>query len=238
MKGAWNRFAPGYDEHITPFSMRVGEDAAGRLDLKPGMSFLDVAAGGGALCVPVAKRGAHVLATDFAPAMVERLKERAVSERLQNFEVLVMDGQALELEDQSFDAAGSQFGVMLFPDRARGLRELFRVTKPGGEVVIVAFGPPPKVEIFSLFFAAIKVARPDFVPPAASPIFSLQDPDQLSSEMINAGACDVRVDAVTHTMEVHSAEHFWGTLISSAPPGCSVGGVFDGRPTNHCFGRA
>ena len=69
-----------------------------------------------------------------------------------------MDGQALELEDDTFDLAGSQFGVMLFPDLETGLSELVRVTKPGGQVVLITMGPPAKIEVLSTaIFEAARV---------------------------------------------------------------------------------
>ena len=59
MRDAWDKFAAGYDEAVTPFSMRIAEDALRQVDIRPGMRFLDVAAGGGALSIPAARLGAH-----------------------------------------------------------------------------------------------------------------------------------------------------------------------------------
>ena len=70
--------------------------------------------------IPAARLGARVLATDLSPAMLERLERRARDEGL-SIETRVMDGHALELDDDSFDIAGSQFGVMLFPDMPKGI---------------------------------------------------------------------------------------------------------------------
>ena len=130
-RAAWDQIAAGYDAFVTPTHLWLGNEGLRRAGLRPGMRFLDVAAGSGALSLPAARLGARVLATDLSPAMLERLKARARQEGL-DIETRVMDGQALELEDNTFDLAGSQFGVMLFPDMPRGLREMVRVTKPGG----------------------------------------------------------------------------------------------------------
>jgi ubiquinone/menaquinone biosynthesis C-methylase UbiE len=77
------------------------------------MRFLDVAAGSGALSIPAARLGARALATDLSPVMLGSLDERARQEGL-DVATRVMDGHALDLDDDSFDIAGSQFGVMLF----------------------------------------------------------------------------------------------------------------------------
>jgi ubiquinone/menaquinone biosynthesis C-methylase UbiE len=218
MRDAWDRFAAGYDEAVTPFSMRIAEDALQRVDIRPGMRLLDVAAGGGALSIPAARRGAQVLATDFSPVMVDRLTARVRNEGLSNLETRLMDGHALELEDDSFDICASQFGIMLLPDRRRALGELARVTKPGGRGLMVVFGPLPKVEAFSLFMGGMQAVVPGFTPPQNFPIFSLQDPEELRREMAAAGLKDIRVETVDHGMEIQSGKQLWDMLTSAAPP--------------------
>jgi SAM-dependent methyltransferase len=150
--------------------------------------------------------------------MVDRLRANARSIGLANLQVKVMDGQALDLEDDSFDFSGSQLGLMLFPDRERGLAELHRVTRPGGQALVVVFGPVQAVEGFLYFFRAVKSAVPTFTPPANSPIFSLQDPAQVRREMAAAGFDEVRVETVDHKLEVKSAVRLWDMLTSATPP--------------------
>lgn len=218
MRDAWDRFASGYDEAVTPISMRIAEDALQRIDIRPGMRMLDVAAGGGALSIPAARLGAQVLATDFSAVMVGRLDARARREGLSNLESRVMDGHNLELEDDTFDVAGSQLGIMLFPDRPRALSELARVTRPGGHALIVAFGPPTNVVPFAFFFGAMRAAVPGFNPPPDSPLFSLRDPEQLRRELAAAGLEQIRVETADHGIEIRSATHLWEMLTSAAPP--------------------
>jgi ubiquinone/menaquinone biosynthesis C-methylase UbiE len=119
--------------------------------------------------------GAYVLATDMSPVMLEHLEARAHKEGL-SVETRVMDGHALELEDNAFDIAGSQFGVMLFPDMPRGIREMARVTKPRGRVLMNVYGDPHKIEFF---VGAIQSVVPSFKGPPMDPRplpFQLQDP--------------------------------------------------------------
>ena len=129
-RAAWDKIAPGYDRTNTPTQMWLGNEGLVRAGLHQGMRFLDVAAGSGALSIPAARIGAQVLATDQSPIMLELLNQRARKEGL-GIETRVMDGRALELDTNSFDMAGSQFGVMLFPDMPKGISEMVRVVKHG-----------------------------------------------------------------------------------------------------------
>ena len=67
-RAEWDAIAPGYDRTNTPTQMWLGEQGLRRAGLRPGMRFLDVAAGSGALSIPAARIGAQVLATDQSPA--------------------------------------------------------------------------------------------------------------------------------------------------------------------------
>jgi SAM-dependent methyltransferase len=110
-RNSWNNIAANYDTFVTPKNIGLAEEALRLAGLRPGMRFLDVAAGSGALSIPAARLGAQVLSVDFAPVMVERLNARACDEGLSGLEACVMDGHALDLEDDTFDISGSQNGV-------------------------------------------------------------------------------------------------------------------------------
>ena len=216
---AWDRIAPGYDRTNTPSQMWLGNEGLRRVELRAGMRFLDVAAGSGALSIPAARLGAQVLATDQSSVMLKLLRERARQETI-NVETRVMDGHALEIDDNSFDIAGSQFGVMLFPDMPKGIGEMVRVVKPGGRVLMNVYGDPRKIDFFSFFVNAIQSVRPDFNGPPLDPPplpFQLQDPARLRMELSAAGLKDIKVETITETLEVQSGKELWEWLISSNP---------------------
>jgi pimeloyl-ACP methyl ester carboxylesterase/ubiquinone/menaquinone biosynthesis C-methylase UbiE len=216
---AWNRIATGYDQFVTTSHMWLAQEGLRRAGLRPGMRFLDVAAGSGALSIPAARLGADVLATDLSPVMLERLRARAAAETLA-IETRVMDGHALDLADASFDMAGSQFGVMLFPDMPRGIREMVRVVRPGGRVLLNVYGDPREVEFIVFFIKAIKAARPDFpgLPLDPPPLpFQLRDPERLHHELIAAGLRDVSVETITESLTFTAGEQLWQWLTNSNP---------------------
>jgi ubiquinone/menaquinone biosynthesis C-methylase UbiE len=218
-RSAWNAIAAGYDEFVTPSNIDVGADVLRRAGLRAGMRFLDVAAGSGGLSIPAARLGAQVLSVDISPIMIDRLRARARNEGL-NIESRVMDGHVLDLENDTFDMAGSQFGVMLFPDMPRGIRELVRVTKPGGNVVLIALGSPEKIEFFNFFLRAIQSIVPGFAGPPMDPPplpFQLQDPERLKQEFVKAGLKNVRVEKTSETLEFSSGTDMWNWVMNSNP---------------------
>lgn len=218
-RAAWDNIAAGYDEFVTPTHIWLANEGLRRVDLRPGMRFLDVAAGSGALSIPAARLGAQALAVDLSPNMLERLKARARKEGL-NLETRVMDGHALELEDNTFDISGSQFGVMLFPDMPRGISELARVTKSGGRVLMNVYGAPQKIEFLGFFVSAIQVAIPGFTGPSMDPPplpFQLQDPEKLRRELAKGGLKDIRVETITEKLGFRSGKQLWDWLVNSNP---------------------
>lgn len=225
IRDQWDNIAAGFDEFMTSKNIALAEEALRRVGLRSDMRFLDVAAGSGALSIPAARQGAQVLATDISPAMIARLEARARDEGLANLEARVMDGHALELDDDSFDISGSMFGVMLFPDLPRGLGELARVTRPGGQVLMVAFGPPPKVEFLGFFMGAMKAAVPGFTgfPTDPPPLeFQVANPETLRQRLAEAGLKDIRVETVNYQMEALSATHLWNAVTNSNPIGAML----------------
>jgi ubiquinone/menaquinone biosynthesis C-methylase UbiE len=219
MDAMWDRIAPGYDEHVTPCHFPVGHEACVRAGVGPGTRFLDVACGSGALSLPAARLGARVTAIDIAPAMVELLRSRARADGLE-IDARAMDGHHLELDDDSVDVAGSQFGVMLFPDLPLGLSEMVRVTRPGGVVLVAALGPPMQIEFFSFFIRAMKAVVPGFQGPPMDPpphAFQISDPAVFRRRMEEAGLADVSIDTITERIEIRSGKHLWDWVLGSNP---------------------
>jgi len=217
---AWDAASRGYAEHVAPRMMRLFVDAfVDRLDVDSTTQALEVGAGSGALTEALSARVGSLLATDFAPKMVEVLRERMEAVGATNVRFEVMDGQALEIEDASFDAAASSFAVMLFPDRGKGFSELRRVLRPGGRAVVSGWAGPDKFEAFGLFLEAMNTAFPDMPPPPAPPpVFSLADPADFQAQMEAGGFRDVEVELVARELEVAGFDDMWGMLTSGAPP--------------------
>ena len=228
---AWDAIAALYDEHVAPGESDLAMAGLRLAGLQAGDTFLDVAAGTGGLSLPAARLGATVLATDWAPKMIEHLNARAGAEGL-DVVGRVMDCHALDIADDTYDLTGSQFGVMLVADQAQALREMVRVTKPGGRVLLIAYGNPDEFEALHVFIGAVQAVVPEFEGPADDePMleFQVADPDVLRQRLVDAGLKDVNVDTTNQErIEVRTGQQLWDWCLGGNPiPGMLVADLTD-----------
>src|SRR5213078_3742118 len=144
-------------------SMREsGEALVKTLGITDGLELLDLGCGDGTTALPAARRGANVLGVDIARNLVEAGNKRAADEGLGNLRFQQGDASALtDLTDDRFDLVVSIFGAMFAPRPLDVAKEMVRVTRPGGRIVMgnwipgdptlvaqilkisAAFSPPP-----------------------------------------------------------------------------------------------
>jgi SAM-dependent methyltransferase len=228
---AWDAIAALYDEHVAPGEAQLATTGLRLAGLETGDTFLDVAAGTGGLSLPAARLGAKVLATDWSPKMIEHFNARLAAEGL-DAEGRVMDCHALDVPDDSYDVTGSQFGVMLVPDQAQALREMVRVTKPGGSVLLIAYGDPGEFEALHFFISAVQAVVPDFEGPAPDePMldFQVADPDVLRQRLVDAGLTGATVDTShQERITVRTGQQLWDWTLGSNPiPGMLIADLTD-----------
>jgi demethylmenaquinone methyltransferase/2-methoxy-6-polyprenyl-1,4-benzoquinol methylase len=123
--------------------------AADMANLSPGDRALDVATGTGDLAVELKRRvgdGGEVVGSDFSEKMLELARAKAPELRFEHGNAL-----ALPYDDGEFDAATVGFGARNFSDLPQGLREMSRVVRPGGRVVILEITTPERPPL-SWFF--------------------------------------------------------------------------------------
>ncbi len=140
MSTFWDRWAWFYDlaertnrEANTAAAKRVGE-------LVPaGAVVLDCAAGTGEFSLAAAERAASVLCTDLSQPMLDRAAAKAKRRRLTNIDFAVRDITALSDPDGSFDAVIAANVLHLLPEPENALAELWRVTRPGGRIILPTY---------------------------------------------------------------------------------------------------
>ena len=153
VQAMFDRIAGVYD--LMNSVMTVGlhhrwrERAADMAALSPGDRVLDVATGTGDLAIELSRRvGAEgeVVGSDFSEGMLDLARRKAPELRFEHGNAL-----ALPYDDDTFDAATVGFGARNFSDLPQGLREMARVVRPGGRVVILEITAPERPPL-SLFF--------------------------------------------------------------------------------------
>jgi ubiquinone/menaquinone biosynthesis C-methylase UbiE len=216
---AWSDTANDYDSFSQQVTLPFAEDAARLVRMGPGTRVLDVAAGTGNFAFAASRRGASVLATDFAAKMVELLRHKAEQQGLApSIDTAVMDGQALDLAGVSFDVAASIFGLTFFADHDRGLRELLRVLVPGGRAVVATWAPPPHGEMFRILGGAMSKAMPDMPAPPGPPHWTeLGDADAFRQRLIANGFARAHVVEVRHAWVFDKIDEFTDTMPKAAP---------------------
>jgi demethylmenaquinone methyltransferase/2-methoxy-6-polyprenyl-1,4-benzoquinol methylase len=119
---------------------------------------LDVATGTGDLALDIVRKKPyiHVTGLDFVPQMLDKAREKTEARKLSD-RITYLQGDAMELpfEADSFDAATVAFGLRNMPDRVGALREMARVVKPGGRVLVLEMTFPENLgmrRFFSCYF--------------------------------------------------------------------------------------
>lgn len=159
-----------YDRTNAVLSM--GNDALWRIATtkavgpKPGERILDIAAGTGTSSASLAKSGAQIVAADFSAGMIEVGRSRHADNP--NIEFVQADATALPFKDGEFDAVTISFGLRNVVEPKKALAEFYRVTKPGGRVVICEFSTPPFAPIRFAYFAYLRYIMPRVVKLASS----------------------------------------------------------------------
>lgn len=169
---------------------------------RPGQKVLDVAAGTGTSSEPFADAGVTVIAADLSEGMI------AVGRRRRpDIEFVQADVTALPFTDNEFDAVTMSYGLRNVADYPKALRELYRVTKPGGRIVINEFSTPTFGPFRTLYRNYIMklippIARkvssnPESYEYLAESILAWPNQDELARHFAEAGWQDVRYRNLT-----------------------------------------
>ena len=133
-KALWEK---GDFTRIAETMRRSGEEFVGTLDIRPGMQVLDLGCGDGTTALPAARRGADVLGVDIAANLVAAGNRRATDAGLYNVQFVEGDASDLAgIRDNRFDLVLSIFGAMFAPRPYDVAREMVRVTRRGGHIVM------------------------------------------------------------------------------------------------------
>lgn len=196
---AWHRWGPFLERWLGEATELMLDLAAVTVE----SSVLDIAAGAGGQTLAAARRAGAVLATDISAEILEFAAAEARAAGLGNVATRVLDGERIDVEAGSFDAAISRLGLMYMPDKAVALAEARTALRPGGRYAAVVFAEPERNGFFSIPIGIIR-RRAELPPPAPGlpgPFSCTTIGEQLEA----TGFRDVEVRRLSAPVELASA---------------------------------
>ena len=202
-------WANGPYQNVTETLTDIHHLIVERLGAAPGIRWLDLATGTGAVAEAAAAAGADVVGIDLSPGLIETAQERAKELGL-TIDYRVGDCENLEVEDASFDAVSSTCGIMFAPDHEATARELARVVKPGGRIGLANWTPAGGIGDMFRVMAPFQPA-----PPPSSP-FDWGKEDRVRDLL--GDAFDLDITEQVSTLKMESAQAYWDLFVSSYGP--------------------
>ena len=205
----FERRAGLYGTGWTSYFWDFGRLLAAQVAVRSGAPALDVAAGTGAVSLPLAKAGAQVLALDASPAMLAQFPDSAA--RLPITRVRA-SAQAIPLATASVDVVTCGFGIAFFPDLAGALAEMRRALRPAGQLALTWW----RLDVATPWVEAQRIRST--LDPAADRmrrrIEELADPEAVRRRVQDAGFEATRVQPLTLEWEEESVEAYRDARVS------------------------
>lgn len=206
-----------YERHMGPVLFEpYARDIAARIG--DALRVLEVAAGTGRvtrqLLATLASDG-ELVATDLNEPMVAEGRSRVEADPRLTWQTA--DAQALPFEDATFDAVVCQFGLMFCPDRPLALREMRRVLRPGGRLLLSTWDTLDRNPGSKLVHELAYRAFPNDPPTFMKTPFSMHDTDELRALVHDAGFREVRIETVAKVGESATAAHFATGIVRGNP---------------------
>jgi len=209
--------ADHYRRAALSFWDRFGAATVSRLRLAPGGTVLDLCCGAGASALPAARAvgpEGRVLGIDIAAPLLELARARAADEGLANVELRHGDATRTGLPGGGFDAVVCVFGVFFAPDMAAFVREMWRLTGPGGVLAVTTWGPGLFEPANSLFWRCVGEEEPALYK-AFNPWDEITTPAALAGLFSRAGVPDPAVAAAAGQHRLDHPDQFWDVVLGS-----------------------
>ncbi len=196
-------------ERMTP----VTDWLVDHLELRPGATVLELAAGPGDVGIRVAEALAgdgRVIVSDRAAAMVDAAHRWAEERGAQGVEVRVLDAESLDLPDASVDRVVCRFAYMLLPDRAAAFRETRRVLRPGGRVAFAVWADAERNGWATTLWDVLESYTP--LPPArpgGPGMFALADRRVVEGVLGHAGLVPEAADEIPVEWRYATFDDYW-----------------------------
>ncbi len=201
-------------EHTRTVSAPLTRWMLERLDLHPGQTVLDIAAGVGEPgfeAAPLVAPGGLLISTDISPEAIRVARRRARAQGITNVRFREMDAQRMDLPSGSVDRAVCRWGYMLVPEPRRALAETRRVVRAGGRLVFSVWGSGDRNPWAGRVRRALEIIGrvEPLVPSAPGGMFSLADEQTLRAVVEGAGWSVLEVARVELTWRYRDFDEYW-----------------------------
>jgi SAM-dependent methyltransferase len=216
LAGTFQVSPDAYDRHVGRYGPQLSAALIDFAGVREGMRAIDVGCGPGALTTALVTRlGAeNVSAADPSEPFAE-----ACRSRLPGVDVIVAKAERLPFADDEFDAALSQLVVNFMTDAHAGIRELGRVTKPGGVIASSVWDYKGQMTLLRVFWDAAAEVEPERAAAEdEGPLMEWCDDGGLARLWRECGLEDVRFDALDVSADYDDFEDLWAPLTAGIGP--------------------
>ena len=219
----WDKAADHYEQYWQSQLKPAQDKLLEMAQLRAGDQVLDTACGTGLVSFRAAEivaEDGHVLGTDISERMVTMAADAAEERGIRTATFMRMDGEQMQLPDESFDVALCSLGLLYYPDPQLGLREMRRVLRPGGRAVAAVWGERRNCGWASIFSIVDERVESDVCPL----FFQLGTGELLSMEFSSAGFTNVVRKRLS-------------TVLRYDTPDAACGAAFAGGPVALAYAR-
>jgi len=216
----WDAVSEGYKDFVGPIFENFMGGYANRLELSPSIKVLDLACGPGTASFKIHDRVGEIHGLDFSEKMISVFNDKISKRKINNVKTHVGDGQDLSrFPDGSFDVVISLFGLIFFPDRVSSLKEIRRVLKPKGRLLITSWQPMMQSSFMSCLSNAINATGcvPSPKEPRAIDV-GTPDPEVFVAEFLEAGFKKPTKEAAVIEIPIDDVDEFWKKNVRGSIP--------------------
>jgi ubiquinone/menaquinone biosynthesis C-methylase UbiE len=221
----WSAVAPAWARHADYVDERAAEITKAlleRADPRRGEHVLEVACGPGGLGMAAAALvgpTGQVVLSDVSAEMTDFAGRRAAKAGLVNTSARVRDIESIDEPDAAFDVVLCREGLMFALDPARAAREIHRVIRPDGRLAAAVWGPRARNPWLGIVLDCVSAQVGKPLPPPGMPgPFALEDIQQLTGILKQAGFVDVTVTELESPLRTDSFEEWWERTSALAGP--------------------
>ncbi|MFV1997377.1 MAG: class I SAM-dependent methyltransferase [Acidiferrobacterales bacterium] len=213
----WDKIAEKFDMWL-PQLQDAGDALIERLAAQSGDRVIDIASGTGEPALTLARKmggNIEIVGVDAAQGMVTVANQKVARQELKGISFSTMSAESLTYDDNSFDRVLCRFGVMLFEDSLAGIKEMYRVLKPGGRFAISVWNTPEKMPTLYWTFQVMAPRLPEEAHPPLAKVTSLGGPGVFENLLKKAGFSKFEVETRVLNYQFDSFDDYWDLVEAS-----------------------